>query len=141
MLVLLVLVELGGRRVRRVSCGHRERRSGAAADAPSARPGDDLLDLLLSGADVPPLASGSGEAAAAAPPIPARAGVGPAVFPAPSPGASMAAMTQHPEMQYLNLIRDIMENGVVRGDRTGTGTVSKFGVQMQFSSAALSSRC
>ena len=37
------------------------------------------------------------------------------------------------EMQYLNICRDIIENGVKRGDRTGTGTLSKFGVQMRYS--------
>ncbi len=37
------------------------------------------------------------------------------------------------EMQYLELCRDIIENGVKRGDRTGTGTLSKFGVQMRYS--------
>eukprot|EP00578_Thalassiosira_sp_NH16_P015596 CAMPEP_0181127762 /NCGR_PEP_ID=MMETSP1071-20121207/28373_1 /TAXON_ID=35127 /ORGANISM="Thalassiosira sp., Strain NH16" /LENGTH=582 /DNA_ID=CAMNT_0023213527 /DNA_START=73 /DNA_END=1821 /DNA_ORIENTATION=- len=37
------------------------------------------------------------------------------------------------EMQYLDVCRDIIENGVKRGDRTGTGTLSKFGVQMRYS--------
>lgn len=37
------------------------------------------------------------------------------------------------EMQYLDICRDIIENGVQRGDRTGTGTLSKFGVQMRYS--------
>lgn len=37
------------------------------------------------------------------------------------------------EMQYLAMCREIIENGVQRGDRTGTGTLSKFGTQMRFS--------
>lgn len=39
---------------------------------------------------------------------------------------------QHPEFEYLNMCRYVLENGNRKSDRTGTGTLSVFGYQMRY---------
>lgn len=48
------------------------------------------------------------------------------------PALPPAVASRHEELQYLEMIDDVMRNGVFRGDRTGTGTYSKFGTTMRF---------
>ena len=36
------------------------------------------------------------------------------------------------EQQYLNALRDVLENGSRRNDRTSTGTISRFGMQQRY---------
>ena len=48
--------------------------------------------------------------------------------------ASVTSSSQHEEMQYLDLIKRILEEGEERQDRTGTGTLALFAPpQLRFS--------
>ena len=44
----------------------------------------------------------------------------------------IAPAVSHQEYQYLGFLREIMDTGEKRPDRTGVGTISKFGMKMEF---------
>lgn len=48
------------------------------------------------------------------------------------PSRLLEKYPKHPEMQYLEIIKDIIETGSVKDDRTGVGIIGKFGYQMRF---------
>eukprot|EP00029_Vermamoeba_vermiformis_P001130 TRINITY_DN1129_c0_g1_i1.p1 TRINITY_DN1129_c0_g1~~TRINITY_DN1129_c0_g1_i1.p1 ORF type:complete len:328 (-),score=71.75 TRINITY_DN1129_c0_g1_i1:117-1022(-) len=47
--------------------------------------------------------------------------------------SSQQTSAKHEEYQYLEMIEDIIKHGNRKDDRTGVGTISKFGAQMRFS--------
>lgn len=44
----------------------------------------------------------------------------------------IAPSVEHQEMQYINGLNEILNSGIQRSDRTGVGTVSMFGLKMEF---------
>jgi len=43
------------------------------------------------------------------------------------PTRLMDKYPKHPEMQYLEIINDIIQTGAIKDDRTGVGIIGKFG--------------
>ena len=57
---------------------------------------------------------------------------GEAVACPPGLGSWLLSADEHAELQYLRIVRDIMDNGVRKADRTGTGIIGKFGYQTRW---------
>ena len=45
---------------------------------------------------------------------------------------ALTSHSNHEEFQYLNIIHDIITTGNEKSDRTGVGTISKFGITMRY---------
>ena len=112
--------------------GASNNRAAEALPAADAKQPDNCFDC---DAFFPPLDEGSWQTVHA---HPERAEAGltyrfVTLAPTAAAGGEIEADPSHEEHQYLRLVRDVIDHGVSRPDRTGIGTLSKFGVQMRFS--------